>query len=652
MVVAAALLAPCPGRSATLAAGLVAEVVCDGITGATALVCLPDGRLLIGEQTGAIRVVKENRLMDLPAITLPTDSTWERGVLGLALDPAFPTAPHLFVHWTVAAPWPHFRISRFTLAGDTLDPASERIVFEGENQSEIRADVPAGHQGGGITFGADGKLYVAVGEMTTQMPSQRLDSLLGKILRIEPDGEIPADNPFFAKAQGKYRAIYALGLRNPWTISVHPRSGRMLVNDIGASAYEEVNEIVAGGNFGWPEAEGRVEMNKFRDPVIDYGRRIGQSLGGGCFYHAPPGARYSLSAALDGRYLLMDFMAGWLGVLNETSKPHPTVDMIAKDLAKPVAAAVATDGSLYVLERNTWVKDETFQPKQGRLLRLRPGTAAVAKGAFPARWSEAGFEKESLPYRVLVEPWRPGASVERRLKLPAGQKLTVSPDRSSFALPAGTVLITHLSSVGRRVLSTVILATAKGPHQAAAYRWRNGDADLIRETAVVTVDGRGWIFPGPTDQLTLPPITPGYDIDLSPANLPQGELSAVVAGKLPALRLTKLEDANASVESRVRSFLDVNCASCHRPGGVGRGLYDARFSTPLERQQLINGPLVSGELGVPGAKAIVPAAPAQSMLLLRLKKPPGDPMRMPPGCLFPETPPVLPLLEMWIRGMK
>ena len=641
-------------RAVSPAPGLVAEVVCDGITGATSLVVLPDGRLLIGEQTGAVRVVKGAKLLEAPAITLATDSTWERGVLGLALDPDFPKTRHVFVHWTVAAPWPHFRVSRFTLDGDTLDPASEVIVIEGDNQARIRADTPAGHQGGGIAFGTDGKLFVAVGEMTTQTPSQRLDSFLGKILRLNPDGTIPEDNPFFAKAEGKYRAIYAIGLRNPWTISVDSKTGRMMVNDIGASGYEEVNELVAGGNFGWPEAEGRVEMEKFRDPVIDYDHRVGQSLGGGCFYRAPAGAANSLSADLEGRYLFMDFMAGWLALLKEESKPRPTFEVIARELAKPVAAAVALDGSLYVLERNTWLVDKDFKPKQGRLIRFRRGVAPATVGPFPPRWSAAGFENGSVAYRVIVEPWRPGVTFERRLKLPAGQKLGLSADRSSFALPAGTVCLTHASSGGRRVQTTVVLATGKDVHKGAAYRWRfdGQEADLVQETMLATVNGRPWVFPGPSEQLTLPPIVPGYDFELSPANLPQGELVALVAGTLPAQRMARLDDAGASVETRARSFLDVNCASCHRPGGIGRGYYDARFTTPLENQQLVNGPLMSGDLGVPGAKAIVPGVPAKSMLLIRLRKPPGDPMRMPPACPLLETPPALPLLETWVRGMK
>jgi len=653
--------------------GFTSSRVCDGLTGATALAALPDGRVLIAEQTGALRLVKDGRLLPQPALTLPTDSTWERGVLGVALAPGFPRPPHVFVHWTVAQPWPHFRLSRFTLTGDTIDPASEQVLFEGDNQNELRAPVPAGHQGGGIAIGPDGCLYAAVGEMTTQQPAQRLDSLLGKILRLRLDGSIPEDNPFFGKTTGKYRAIWALGMRNPWSLAFHPTNGRLFANDIGQATYEEVNEIVAGANYGWPDAEGRVEMPKFRDPLLDYGRTIGGSLGGGCFYQAPPGATQAFPPEWTGRYLAMDFMAGWLAWVDESKKPRPTLQLLARKLAKPVAVAVAADGAVLVLERNTWLKDEQFRPGQGWLTRIFPAAAGpaapattatppvpapapgAAARAWPPRWSAADFERDSIAYQTAVEPWRPGVTWERRVVMPAGQKLTPSADGDTFTLPAGLLVITHASVQGRRVQTTLVRAQAQPPHLAAVYRWQEDgrDATLVNAAVVGMAAGLPWPFPEPTDQLTLPVMLPGYDCELRPANLhPASPLAAHVAGPPAKTRLVALDQPKATAEEKIRSFLDVNCAACHRPGGIGRGLYDARATTPLRQQQLINGPLLSGDLGVAGAKVVVPGQPEKSMLYLRLKKPPGDPMRMPPGCASPATPPVVPLLETWIRQLK
>ena len=675
-VLALALVPAGPGRAQTAPAqaidtlpGFARSRVCDGITGGTSLAALPDGRVLIGEQTGDIRVVKEGALLAQPALTLPTDSTWERGVLGLALAPGFPQPPHVYIHWTVAQPWPRTRLSRFTLSGDILDPSSEQIVFEGDNQNDLRAPVPPGHQGGGIAIGPDNCLYAAIGEMTTQQPSQRLDSLLGKVIRIRLDGTIPEDNPFFARTAGKYRAIWALGLRNPFSLAFHPRDGRLFANDIGQASYEEVNQIVAGANYGWPDAEGRVEMEKFRDPLLDYGRNLGGSLGGGCFYHAPAGAVSAFPPEWDGRYLLMDFMAGWLAWIDEAAKPRPQLKLLARNLAKPVAVAVAADGALLVLERNTWLKDEKFLPRQGWLTRIHPSTGSPAAAAappapapppaaargWPDRWSAADFERDSITYQLSVEPWRPGVTFERRVVLPAGQKLAASPDGAGFILPPGLLIVTHASAGGRRVQTTLVRTQVNPPHHAAVYRWQadGRDATLVTTTLAATVNNLPWTFPEPTTQLTLPVVLPGYDCELRPLNLhPESPLSSHLAGPPLRNRLVPLDHPKAADEEKIRSFLDVNCSACHQPGGIGRGLYDARATTPLARQQLVNGPLLSGDLGVAGAKVVVPGHPEKSMLAIRLKKPPGDPMRMPPACASPATPPVLPLLESWIRGLK
>lgn len=658
LAVVASLGAAEVASAAEIRPGWVATKVCEGITGGTTLTVLPDGRLLIGEQTGALRMVKNGALLPAPALVLPVDSTWERGLLGVALDPKFTTAPHVYIHWTVEKPEVRFRISRFTLVGDALEPASEKILFEGDDQGLIRAGTPAGHQGGGIAFAPDGMLLVSVGEMTTQLPAQNLDSLLGKLLRLRPDGTIPEDNAFHAKATGKYRAIHAIGLRNPWTIAVQPGTGRVFINDIGASAYEEVNELVAGANYGWPQAEGRTEVAKFKDPELDYPHSAGQSLGGGCFYSPAKGAPHAWPAEYHGRYVVMDFMAGWLGLFDKTKQPN--LELVARALAKPVAVATSLEGDLLVLERNTWLKDADFKPGQGWLTRLRhtgESTAAppaAAAGAFPPLWSAGNFEKGAVPYSLRAEPWMPGVEAQRLVSVPAGGKLTARERGQSFAFPEGTRLIEHRSSRGKRVLTTVIITGPPAQHRAAAYKWRTDgrEADLVTEPAVQTVDGRSWALPAPTGDMVLPPPVPGYEFALKPVNLAEGSLADLVVGEAPEAHLVPLTATKSPAEARVRSCLDVNCSACHVPGGIGRGAYDARFTTPLEKQNLVNGPLVSGDLGVAGAKAVVPGAPDKSMLLIRLRKPPGDSMRMPPGCQEKAPPPVVTALEQWIRGLK
>jgi putative heme-binding domain-containing protein len=201
---------PTPGEGVagalTLPQGFKAEVVATGFTGATALEIAADGRIFVCEQTGALRIIKHGKLLGGPFVKLPVDATWERGLIGVTLDPDFPQTPHVFVCYVAAKPYPHHVVSRFTAAGDVAAPGSEKILFEGDDQTKLGGNVPAGHQGGAIHFGKGGKLYIAIGDQTAGKPAQQLNSLLGKLLRINPDGAIPEDNPFVARCAGKYRA--------------------------------------------------------------------------------------------------------------------------------------------------------------------------------------------------------------------------------------------------------------------------------------------------------------------------------------------------------------------------------------------------------------------------------------------------------------
>src|SRR5205823_6118401 len=112
------------------------------------------------------------------------------------------------------------------------------------------------HNGGATHFGPDGKLWIAVGENANGANSQTLTNLLGKMLRINSDGTIPTDNPFYNTATGQNRAIWALGLRNPYTFTFQPGTGRMHINDVGQNTWEEIDVGVAGANYGWPSTEG------------------------------------------------------------------------------------------------------------------------------------------------------------------------------------------------------------------------------------------------------------------------------------------------------------------------------------------------------------------------------------------------------------
>jgi uncharacterized repeat protein (TIGR03806 family) len=368
----------CQGaRAAKLPDGFIETAVFSGINGATAMDFAPDGRLFVCEQTGSLRIVKNDVLLPVPFLTVKVDSSWERGLLGVAFDPNFDKNKYVYVNYISPDPYPHHRISRFTADGDTAEASSEVILFEGDDQEKLGGGVKNGHQGGAIHFGPDGKLYIAIGDQTAGAPAQDMKTLQGKILRINPDGSIPADNPFFRQTTGKYRAIWALGLRNPFTFAFQSGTGRMLINDVGG-ANEEVNVGSAGANYGWPTVEhGPTNDRRFRGPIHWYKE---SSIAGGAFYNPP---RRQFPAKYVGKYFFADFKQGWIRTLDPDNPKDVRDFLTGLGNLSVVDIKIAADGSLYYLRRLAWVRDKDYQANTGVLYKVRY-TGAEAPAAIAA----------------------------------------------------------------------------------------------------------------------------------------------------------------------------------------------------------------------------------------------------------------------------
>ncbi len=244
-----AVAAGAPG--ATLPSGFSESLVTSGLSSPSAMEFAPDGRLFVCQQGGALRVIKNGVLLAAPFVSLSVNSSGERGLLGVAFDPNFASNQYVYVYYTTSASPIHNRISRFTANGDVALSGSETVILDLENLTSA-----TNHNGGAIHFGPDGKLYAGVGENAASSNAQTLANRLGKLLRINPDGSIPLDNPFYNTAAGVNRSIWALGLRNPFTFAFQPGTGRMFINDVGEASFEEINDGIAGSNYGWPNTEG------------------------------------------------------------------------------------------------------------------------------------------------------------------------------------------------------------------------------------------------------------------------------------------------------------------------------------------------------------------------------------------------------------
>jgi len=360
--------------AATLPTGFTETQVASGLASPTAMNFAPDGRLFICQQGGQLRVVKNGALLPTPFLTVTVNSSGERGLLGVTFDPDFATNHFVYVYYTATTPAVHNRLSRFTANGDVAVPGSEVVLLDLNNLSSA-----TNHNGGAVNFGPDGKLYIAVGENANGANAQTLNNLLGKILRINKDGSIPTDNPFFTQASGVNRAIWAMGLRNPFTFAFQPGSGRLFINDVGETTFEEINDGIAGSNYGWPNSEGPTSNPNERGPLFFYGHgssgTTGCAITGGAFYN-PPNAQFP--STFVGNYFFADFCSGWIRLLNTSNF---TATGFATGIASPVDLHVAQDGSLYYLARDAGaVFKVEFTGSQAPRITTQPVSQTVPVG--------------------------------------------------------------------------------------------------------------------------------------------------------------------------------------------------------------------------------------------------------------------------------
>ena len=344
---------------ADVPAGFTDAQVAANLSSPTAMAIAPDGRIFVAQQGGAIRVIKDGQLLPDPFATVAANSSAERGLLGITFDPQFTTNHYVYVYYTAAAPTAHNRVSRFTAAGDVASGIETALLDFPDIGGAIY------HMGGALHFGPDAKLYIAVGDHQDGGKSQLLTSVFGKILRVNPDGSIPADNPFYGQASGVNRAIWARGLRNPFTFAFQPVSGHMFINDVGQETWEEINTGRAGGNYGWPTSEGPNNTSGFDAPFYYYDHGQGCSITGGAFYNP---AVESFPPEHVGRYFFGDYCGGWIRTVDPAS--GSSVSGFATGIDGLVDIDVAPDGSVYYLARGATLN-------AGHVRRIRYSTSGA-----------------------------------------------------------------------------------------------------------------------------------------------------------------------------------------------------------------------------------------------------------------------------------
>jgi len=585
----------------------VTELV-TGLYSPTAMAIASDGRIFVCEQKGALRVVRDGRLLDKPFVTVPVDGQRERGLVGVALHPDFPRTPYVYVYYTAFGPTVHNRLSRYTANGDRAVAGSEKVLVD---FPPLVRDI---HNGGALHFGPDGMLYVGVGENGVSTNAQSFETPLGKLLRLDENGNPPADNPFYARTSGLARAIWAMGLRNPFTFAFDRTSARLFLNDVGFRTWEEIDEIVPGGNYGWPVVEGPSADPAYRPPLFAYPHgpsgESGCAIAGAAFYDfaatgpAPPGAK-PFPASYDGAYFFADFCSGWIRRLDPDA--GNAVSAFASGIDGPVDLRVGPDGALYYLAYG-------FRHDVGAVGRIvytavdAPSIAVQPQNVRVAVGSPATFRVEATGAAPLSYQWR---------------RNDVAIDGATAA--AYTLATTTLADDGIRF--SVVVSNAAGSVTSAAATLSVVDGHA--PTATITAPAAGSTYAGgdviayagtatDAEDDALPPSAYTWRVDFhhdehlhpyvpATSGATGGTFTAFTAGETAANVWFRIHlDVVDASGLGASTFLDVHPRTAHftlatEPPGLRLTLDGTPYATPLT------------ELGVTGVQRSIGAPSPQSL---------------------------------------
>lgn len=393
--------------------GFVNEIVVVGLDKPTCLEFLPDGRMLVGELENYIFLVQPNAGVPsaTPFLQLSASGlVGGQGLMNIKLDPDFDVNGYFYVFYT-RGNLSRNRVSRFTASGNTAAAASEVLLWQ-DTQAATEE-----HQGGGIDFGPDGKLYITVGEAFVPDDAQKLTSYRGKILRINKDGTVPTDNPFYDGAGPNLDAIWAYGLRNPFRCSFDSVTGRLFVSEVGgndpATAVEEVNPGIRGANYGWPLCEGPCGTPGFTSPIHSYphaGRDA--AVVGGFVYrgNAFPNTYY-------GSYFFADYAQNWIrlltfdtnGAVASVVNFEPADGSLDGDYGDPTCLKPGPDGAIYYTDfshdlQNFWAMIRRIRYTGANLPPVAAASASVTAGVPPltVNFSSTGsLDPEGRPLTYL-----------------------------------------------------------------------------------------------------------------------------------------------------------------------------------------------------------------------------------------------------------
>ncbi len=587
----------------------------------------------------------------------------EAGLLGMAFHPGYGASNwYVYLSYMIdgAAEGVAYTsvIARFESKdnGATLD-ATDHVEL-------IRLAQPFdNHNGGNIAFGPDGYLYIGFGDGGSGGDpgdrSQNPSNLFGSMLRIDVDAgspyAIPPDNPFAMNSlcnNGSGAAAcpetYAWGLRNPWKWSFDSDTNQLWLADVGQDAWEEVDIIELGGNYGWRCREGAHNFNTsgtcppgLIDPVIEYSSAVGDSITGGYVY------RGTAIPELTGRYVFADYVRG------------------------VIFASVDAGGGTYdyqqLLDGPHFISAFAVEPN-GELLYLNYGGGEVRRiiqgggtsvDLVPTLLSATGCVDPTdptvpasglVPYDVNAPFWSDGASKERWYAIPDSQTIDVAAD-GDWLFPIGTVLVKNFRLNSALIETRLFMRHTDGEWAGYTYEWNDTQTEATRVNGGKVADkaGQSWIYPSGSECMQCHTASANFSLGLEHGQLnsdltyPSTGITAnqlytadavdLLTDPLPGtpdtlVSFAPTDDVSASLDARARAYLHSNCAGCHRPGGPTPSNMDLRHDTDFASTGTCNVVPVSGDLGISGATILTPSNPSLSLLIERPSR--RDAHGMPP----------------------
>ncbi len=588
------------------------------------------------------------------------------------------------------------RVSRYQ-----LEPGSNPPLLRPESQTIIIEWPSGGHNGGEAIIGPDGYLYISTGDGTSgsdvKESGQNLTDLQAVMMRLDVDHpdpgrnySIPKDNPF-VDTPGALPEIWAYGFRNPWRFSFDPKTGQPWVGDVGQDIWEMIELSHKGANHGWSVMEGTHPFLPGRKrgptpivpPIVEHHHTDCRSITGGYVYQ---GSKFK---ELRDTYLYGDYQYGKVWGLRYDHKAKKVTwhKELAVTTVKISSFGVGRDGSYYALDYDA-----------GHITQLEKAPPAVKTPPFPRKLSETGLFTSVrdhkiapgvMPYSINAPFWSDGAHKERFFALPGRVAIDFKEGRP-WVWDDGAATVKSFSldfEVGnpasKKYIETRIVLKQDDQWLGYSYRWNDEQTDAIlvgakgMDSTYEIKDPRApggvrkqvWHYPSRNECMFCHSRAAGFVLGLTTRQMNRehqfeggrtdNQLRTYAHIGIFKKALTKDTpsmpaypdplDPKASLNTRVKTYFEVNCAMCHVSDGGGNSLIELGAKTPLEKAKLIDEPPVHEDLGLPNARLIAPGAPESSVLYKRITR--RGQKQMPPVSTNLVDEQGAKLIEEWILSL-